>query len=207
MPRLGPSGPRADRRQERRMAQLRRRHREHALLAARSNQRIELQQAATRVALQYRQPRPAPRIQPGRDAADGERHPLRHGRHAPRRGGAGCGHRRRAVGAQRERRPARPQRASPALRPRTLLLDRWTRRARLLRYARLPPGRAQREDRRAHRRLRQGRHGGSERRRRPDHRSRSPAKLVCTRRPSSRTTPSSSAQRIAPAACRAARPT
>ena len=37
---------------------------------------------------------------------------------------------------------ARPQRASPALRPRTLLLDRRTRRACLLCHPRLPPGRA-----------------------------------------------------------------
>ena len=56
------------------MADLRRRSREHALLAARSDQRHQLQQAAAGVPLQDREPRPAPRVPVPGHAADGERH-------------------------------------------------------------------------------------------------------------------------------------
>ena len=62
----------------------------------------ELQQARSRVALQNGQPGPTARDQSGSDAADGERRGLLHGGDAARRGGAGRGHRRAAVGAQRE---------------------------------------------------------------------------------------------------------
>ena len=101
--------------------------RQYPLLAARSDQRLELQQARSRVAVQDRQPGPAAGIQSGRHAADGQRRPLRHGRHAARRRRARCGYRRADLGAQRERGRARPQRPSPAFRPRTFLLDRWRR--------------------------------------------------------------------------------
>ena len=67
-------GPGAIGREERRMADLRRRSRQHALLAARSDQRGELQQARGRLALQDRQPRSAPGVQSRVDAADGQRH-------------------------------------------------------------------------------------------------------------------------------------
>ena len=58
---------------KRRVADLRRRSREHALLAARPDQREQLQQARDRLALQDRQPRPAAGIQFRGDAADGQR--------------------------------------------------------------------------------------------------------------------------------------
>ena len=57
---------------------------QHALLAARSDQRRQLQQARGRVAVQDRQPRPAARVQARGDAADGERRALHDRRHAPR---------------------------------------------------------------------------------------------------------------------------
>ena len=66
-------GARSGRREEGRVADLRRRSRAHALRAARPDQRRQLQQARSRVAFQDRQPRPAPRIQPRVDAADGQR--------------------------------------------------------------------------------------------------------------------------------------
>ena len=56
---------------QRRVADLRRRSREHALLAARPDQRRQLQQARSGVAVQDRHARPAPRVQPAGDAADG----------------------------------------------------------------------------------------------------------------------------------------
>ena len=105
-------------------------------------------------------------------AADGQRRRLHDRRHAPRRRRARRGHRRDAVDAQRERRQARRSGAAPALRPRPRLLDRRRRGAHHLRHARLPDGRAQREDRRPGRQLRQERHRRSEAGRRPDDGSR-----------------------------------
>ena len=58
---------------QRRVAALHRRHPRHALFAARSDQRVELQQARGRLAVQDRQPRPASRVQARRHAADGQR--------------------------------------------------------------------------------------------------------------------------------------
>ena len=75
---------------------------QHALLAARPDQRGELQQARGRLALQDRRPRPAPRISTSRST------PLMvkgvmyiDGRHAPRGRRARRGDRRDAVDAQR----------------------------------------------------------------------------------------------------------
>ena len=143
-------GVRAGWRAKRRVADLRRRPRQHAVLAARSDQRGQLQQARGRLALQDRRARPAARVQLRVDAADGRRRRLRHRRHAPRRGRARCGDRRDAVDAQRERRQARRRGAAPAVGPRPRLLDRRPRtKPDHLRHARLSDARARREDRRA----------------------------------------------------------
>ena len=86
---------------ERRVADLRRRSREHALLAARPDQRGQFQQAPGGVAIQDGQPRPPSGIQLRGNAADGERRDVFDGRNAPGRGRAGCGDGRVAVGAWR----------------------------------------------------------------------------------------------------------
>ena len=192
---------------DRRVAELRRRSRQHPVLAARSDQRGQLQEPRDRLAVQDRQPRPAARVQPRVDAADGERRPLFHGRHAAGGRRARCGHRRAAVGAQRERRPARHQRAARPFRPRAGLLDRRPRRADSLRHARLPAHRAQREDRRPGCRLRPERRRRSEAGQRSGDRSRHRrGRAACDAAGDARTW-SSSAPRIGPAASRAARPT
>ena len=162
---------------------------QHALLAARSDQRDELQQARGRVALQDRQPRSAPGVQLPGDAADGERRAVHHRRHAPRGRRARCRDRRAAVDAQHQRRQARRSRRRASSRAAasptgpTAEDD-----AHHLRHARLPDGRARREDRRTGRRLRQGRHRRSEARRRSADGPRSPARSACTPRRSSRRT-------------------
>src|SRR5262245_21687077 len=58
--------------EERRVADLYRRLEGHTLLTARSNRRLQFQQARNRVAVQDRQSRSVPRVQIGRDAAHGE---------------------------------------------------------------------------------------------------------------------------------------
>ena len=64
---------------------------------------------------------------------------------------------------QPARRQTRGDRSAPAFRPRRVVLDRRQgRRPHRVRHHRLPPGRAECEDRPADRRLRQGRHGRSE---------------------------------------------
>ena len=137
-----------------RVADLRRRPREHALFSARSDQQRQLQQARGRVAVQDRRARPAPGVQLQVDAADGRRRRLLHGRHAARRRRArrraparccGCTARTKASAANRRRgncraagSPTGPQRRRA--------------RAHRLRHARLSDGRARREDRRPGRR-------------------------------------------------------
>ena len=116
----------------RRVADLRRRPRQHALLAARSDHQRQLQQARSRVAVQDRRARPAARVQLPGDAADGRRRRLLDRRHAPRRRRARRRHRRDAVDAQRERRQARRSGAAPALGPRPRLLDRRPRATRIV---------------------------------------------------------------------------
>ena len=110
--------------QERRVAVLHRRRQGLALLAARSDQRQQLQQARGRLAVQDRQPRHAPRVQARRHAADGQGRRLRDRRHAPLGGRARRQDRRDDLGPRREGRRPRRQRAAPALGPRPLLLDR-----------------------------------------------------------------------------------
>ena len=78
-----------------------------ALFAARSDQRVELQQARGRVALQDRQPRPASRVQARRHAADGQRRALHDRRHAAVGRRARREDRRADLGAQPARRQAR----------------------------------------------------------------------------------------------------
>ena len=119
------------------------------VLAARSDQRHQLQQDGSRVALQDRQPRHASRVQARRHAADDQGRALRHRRHAPLGGRARRPDRRADLVAQLPRRQPRRDRAAPAVRPRRVVLDRRQgRRAHPLRDDRLPPGRAQREERR-----------------------------------------------------------
>ena len=122
---------------------------EHALRAARSDQQGQLQQARGRVAVQDRQPRTAAGVQLPVHAADGRRHGLHDGRHAPRRRGARRRHRRDDVDAQRGRRQARRGGAASALGPRPRVLVGRPIGANHLRHARLPDDGARREDRRA----------------------------------------------------------
>ena len=83
-------------------------------------------------------------------------------RHAPRGRRARRRDRRAAVGPRRARRRARAAAPAPAVGPRRRLLDRRPRRTDSLRHDRLSAGRARRENRRAHRLLRQRRHRRSE---------------------------------------------
>ena len=152
---------------ERRLAALHRRHERHAVLAARSDQRVELQPARGRVAVQDRQPRPAPRVQARRHAARDQGHPLHDRRHAAIGRRARRQDRRGDLDAQPARGQARGGVAAPALGPRRVVLDRRQgRRPRHLRDDRLPARRAQREDRRDDSVVRQGRRRRSESRRR-----------------------------------------
>ena len=130
-----------------------------ALLAARSDQRLELQQARGRVAIQDRQLRTVPGIQARRHAADGERRDLHDRRHAARRDRA-----RRARPASRSGRTACAKASAPRCRRASCraaacrLLDRRQgRRTHPLRDDRLPPRRAEREERQRHRIVRHAR--------------------------------------------------
>ena len=67
----------------------------------------QLQQARSRVAVQDRQPRPAPRVQARRHAADGQRRALHDRRHAPRGRRARRGDRRADLGRTAIREGAR----------------------------------------------------------------------------------------------------
>ena len=189
------------------MADLRRRSRQHALLAARSDQRGQLQQARGRLALQDRQPRAAARVQLRVHAADGRAaSSTSTAGIAPRRRRARRGDRRDDVDAQRATKGTRGEAAPRQLSGRGLAY--WTdgreRQPHPLRHARLPAGRARREDRRAGPRLRQERHRRSEARGRSGRWISSTARSACMRRRSSRRTSSSSAPRTCPAACRRA---
>ena len=161
------------------------------VFAARSDRRVELQQADRRVAVQDRQPRPVPRVQARRHAADGQRRSVHHRRHAP--GG----------GRARRRRPARSiwvhslrEGKRAAVSPRQLSgrgVSYWTdgRGDERILYVdhRLPPGRAR--TRRPARRsvVRHQRHRRSEGRRGEGHAARRsisrPARSASTRRRSS----------------------
>ena len=148
------------------MAVVRRRSAQPPLFAARPDQRGEFLEPRRCLALQDRQPRPASRVQARRHAAGRRRHALHDRRHAPRGRRARWRDRRAALGALGDRRRARRQLAAPALGPRRGLLDRRPRRrADSLRHDWLSAGRARRQDRVAHRRLRQRRHRRSEGRR------------------------------------------
>ena len=126
--------------EKRRVAVLHRRRQGLALLAARSDQRRQLQPARSRLAIQDRQPGHASRVQARRHAADGQGHGLRDRRHAPLGGRARRQDRRADLGPRRKRRHARRQGASPAFGPRPLVLDRRQgRRPRHLRDAGLSP--------------------------------------------------------------------
>ena len=157
--------------------------RQLTVLAARSDQRAQLQEPRDRVAVQDREPRPAAGDSVRIDAADGERAsctrpPARGGRSS--RSIAATGE--HAVDAQRERRAARRQRAAAAVRPRPRLLDRRPRRADSLRHARLSARRARRQDRHPDPGLRQGRRRRSEAWTTIRRSISSPAKSDCTRR-------------------------
>ena len=93
------------------------------VLAARSDQREQLQGPRGRLALQDRQPRHTSRIQAGRYAADGRRRAVHDGRHAPLRRRTRRSHRRAAVGAPLSRRHARRECSASAVRARRRLLD------------------------------------------------------------------------------------
>ena len=90
----------------------------HALLAARSDQRVELQQARGRLAVQDRQPRSVPRVQARRHAADDQGRALHDRRHAPLGRRARRQDRRADLDAQPARRQARRGVAAPAVGPR-----------------------------------------------------------------------------------------
>ena len=102
---------------------------QHALRAARSDQRGQFRQARGRLAVQDRRPRPASRVQLRVHAADGRRRALHDRRLAPRGGRARRRDRRDDVDAQRARGQARRRGAAQAVRPRPRLLDRRPRRS------------------------------------------------------------------------------
>ncbi len=146
----------------RRVALLRRRPAQPSLLAAGAGDRRQFQHARSRLALQDRQPGPAPRIQARRHAAGRQRRALYHGRDATRGGGARRGNRRAALGALGARRGPRG-----GITPSTVgawcgVLDRREGRTDPVRHHRLPPRGARCQDRRAHPLVRQGRHRRSE---------------------------------------------
>ena len=109
------------RKQGRRVADLRRRPRQHTVLAARPDHQGQLQQARGRVAVQDRRARPAPGIQLQATPLMVERRRLLHRRHAPRGRRArrraparccGCTARTKASAAKRRRASSRAA-ASP----------------------------------------------------------------------------------------------
>ena len=134
----------------RRVAHLRRRSRQHALLAARPDQRRQLQQARGRLALQDRQPRPAAGVQSRVDAADGQGRALLDRRHRAARSSRSTPRPASCSGCTARTKGARGAAAPRQLSGRGLAY--WTdgtRGAHPLRHARLPAGRARREDRHA----------------------------------------------------------
>ena len=151
---------RADR--KRRMADLRRRSRPHALRAARSDRREQLRLARGRVALQRREHGPDARDALPEHAARRRRRAVHDGRHAARRHGARRRDRRAALGLQLERRRARRGSAAQALGPRARVLAARRRQARRLRDAGLPARRVECGDGPAGRELRRRRHRRSQ---------------------------------------------
>ena len=172
------------------------------VLAARSDQRLELQQARGRVALQDRQPGPVPGVQARRHAAHGQGRALHDRGHATVRGRARPEDRRAHLDPQHPRRQARRDVAAAALGPRRVVLDRRQgRRADPLHDDGLSARRAEREDRPADQLVRHERHRRPEGRRRskaPTSRSISKrARSASTRRRPWPATSSSSARRSA----------
>ena len=129
------------------MAQLRRRRREHALLAARPDRRLELRAARDRLALPDRQLRPRAGVQARRNPGDGRGRRLRHRGDAAGGGRARRRDRRAALDAPRGRGGAGRGVAAPPVRPRPGVLERRRRGARPLRDDRLPPRGARRPHR------------------------------------------------------------
>ncbi len=149
--------------EERRLAELYRRHPRHAILASLPDHRRQLQRSRSGVALQDRQSRLPSGIQARGHAAGGGRHPLHDGRHAALRDRARRRHRRVDLGASLSGRRARRERAPAVVGPRPRVLDRRPpRRAHPLCHARLSPHRPRREDRAAGQDVRQGRRHRSE---------------------------------------------
>ena len=186
--------------EERRLDRVYRRQSRNEVLAARSDQRRQLQQARGRLAVQDRQPRHAARVQARRHAARDSRRALRDGWHAPIGHRAGRPHGRADLVPQLPRRPARGDRPAPAVGPRRRVLDRrQERRAHPLRDDRLSADRAQREERLDGPVLRRGRRRRPEEgrgvRQGPADRSTRRAKSACTRRRRSSRTSSSSGRR------------
>ena len=99
--------PRAAVHQERRVADQRRRRKIHPLFAARSDQRVELQQARSGVALQDRRLRSLSGIQARGHADHGQGRALHHRRHAALGGRDRCQDRRTDLVAQPARGRAR----------------------------------------------------------------------------------------------------
>ena len=116
------------------------------LLAARSDQRRQLQLAEGRLAVERRRVRQR-RVLPHHAAL--RQRPAVHSRDdAPRRGRARSRERRDAVDVAARRRHPLAEGAAPVRRARTRVLDRRHERARHRGHAGLPPGVARREDRR-----------------------------------------------------------
>ena len=153
----------------RRMAHLWSRPRKHPLPAAGSDQRRQLQQARSRVAIQDRQPRQSAGVQAGRHAADGQWRAVRDRRDRGARRSRWMRRRANCSGCT-----ASMKARAAAAAPRQLSgrgLAYWTdgKEERILYIdARLPADRAGCEDRRADSDLRQERRGRSQARRRSD---------------------------------------
>jgi hypothetical protein len=138
--------------QERRVAGVHGRPQGLAVFAARPDQRLQLQEARGRLALQDRQPWHTPRVQVGGHAPDGQGRHLRHRRHAALGRGARRENRRAALDAQPARGHPRRYCSATVIGTRRVVLDRRQgRRPRRLRDDRIPAGRAQREKRPADR--------------------------------------------------------
>ena len=155
--------PGTGRHEERRMAHLRRRSRQHAVRAARSNQREQLQEPSDRVAIQDGDSRTPAGLQSRSDTVDDQWRVVYDCRLATRRRGDRRGHRRAAVDVPPRRNQARRRIAQAAVRPRRGLLDRRRgRRSRVLRDDRLSARRPRREDRGPRARIRPERHRRSQ---------------------------------------------
>ena len=149
--------------EERRVAPLHGGPDREPVFPARSNQRLQLQQARGGVAVQDRQLRTVPGVQARGHAAHGQGRAVHHGRYAPLRDRARPANWRAHLDAQRPRGQARRDVTASALGPRRRLLDRRPRRrAHPVHDDRLPARLAQREDRPADQLVRHERHRRSE---------------------------------------------